>query len=392
MIGEYAARASECDISRTIEISRFWITSRVIGRRPSLVSTSNERHTCDRCASARSSSGSRSTAAVPMRDRGPGATAVRTAARGMRVMATEASVVELGSTRATKDHHVRRRNQARRRPDHARVIQNRLISIVREMSHSLARAGVLADSSTRSRTSPTCYSVRMASCRTGRGIPVFLGAMTPVLQAVLERYPVAGDRPRRRVHLQRSVHGLRHAQEHVNVVRPIFADDELVLFAVCKAHWTDIGARSRQLVARRDERLPGGRQHFRRCAWRHPARSTPSCSRWCSPIRVCAPAMKAISSLNSVPVHVAEERVGELLKDHPWIGSIAYISSLLGLRRGAGRARRSGRSRTASTGGGLGRSTASWTSPSGSRFASPSRRRDSRSTSGLSRATLRRLR
>ena len=123
------------------------------------------------------------------------------------------------------------------------VVQNRLVSIVREMSHSLARASY----------SPIIYEVKDFSnvllrpnselVAQAEGIPVFLGAMAPVLDAVLAHYPVEDLRPGDVFVSNDPYAGNGTHKNDVNVVRPIFDGDEPVLFAVCKAHWTDIGGK-----------------------------------------------------------------------------------------------------------------------------------------------------
>ncbi len=123
------------------------------------------------------------------------------------------------------------------------VIQNRLSSIVREMSHTLARAAY----------SPIIYEVKDFSnvllrpnadlVAQAEGIPVFLGAMSPVLQAVLARYPLESIRPGDVYISNDPFAGNGTHKNDVNVVRPIYDDDEPVLFAVSKAHWTDIGGK-----------------------------------------------------------------------------------------------------------------------------------------------------
>jgi N-methylhydantoinase B len=123
------------------------------------------------------------------------------------------------------------------------VVQNRLVSIAREMSHSLARAAY----------SPIIYEVKDFSnvllrpnadlVAQAEGIPVFLGAMSPVLEAVLARYPLEAMRPRDVYISNDPFSGNGTHKNDVNVVRPIFDADEPVLFAVSKAHWTDIGGK-----------------------------------------------------------------------------------------------------------------------------------------------------
>jgi N-methylhydantoinase B len=208
------------------------------------------------------------------------------------------------------------------------VIQNRLTSIVREMSHSLARAAY----------SPIIYEVKDFSnvllranadlVAQAEGIPVFLGAMSPVLQAVLERYRLEDVRPGD-VYISNDPYtGNGTHKNDVNIVRPIFAGDEPVLFAVSKAHWTDIGGKD-----------PG--------SWSPDARSTFQEGVSIPPLRLMREGRTNDELLELVlsntrlrannegdllaqlaACHVGVRRVEELLVRYPWPELDAYIASL----------------------------------------------------------------
>jgi N-methylhydantoinase B len=123
------------------------------------------------------------------------------------------------------------------------VVQNRLISIVREMSVTLQRAAY----------SPIIYEVKDFSSvllrpngelvAQAEGIPAFLGCMHQILPPVLERYPLEEMRP---LDVFVSNDPYRADGTHkndINIVKPIFWKAEPFLFAVNKAHWTDIGGK-----------------------------------------------------------------------------------------------------------------------------------------------------
>ena len=123
------------------------------------------------------------------------------------------------------------------------VIQNRLISIVREMSVTIERAAY----------SPIIFEVKDFSSvllrpngdvvAQAEGIPVFLGAMQQLLPPVLERYPLETMRPGD-VYISNDPHTANGTHKNdINVLRPFFVDDEPVIFSANKAHWTDIGAK-----------------------------------------------------------------------------------------------------------------------------------------------------
>lgn len=209
------------------------------------------------------------------------------------------------------------------------VIQNQLISIVREMSHSLARASyspIIYEVKDFSNVlvRPTCELVAQAE-----GIPVFLGAMAPVLAAVLEHHPLEGMRPGDVFVSNDPYAGNGTHKNDVNVVRPIFDGDELVLFAICKAHWTDIGGKD-----------PG--------SWSPDARSIFQEGVNIPPLRLIAEGRMNDQLLEMIlantrlrannegdllaqlgACHVAEIRVHELLAQYSWDEVDAYITSLM---------------------------------------------------------------
>lgn len=123
------------------------------------------------------------------------------------------------------------------------VIQNQLTTIVREMSLTLQRAAY----------SPIIYEVKDFSSvllrpdssvvAQAEGIPVFLGSMHQTLPPVLDRYPIADMRPGD-LYISNDPHTANGTHKNdVNVLRPLFWDDEPMFFAVTKAHWTDIGGK-----------------------------------------------------------------------------------------------------------------------------------------------------
>lgn len=210
------------------------------------------------------------------------------------------------------------------------VVQNRLISIVREMSHSLARASY----------SPIIYEVKDFSnvilrpnaelVAQAEGIPVFLGAMAPVLEAVLAHHPLESIHPGDVFLSNDPYTGNGTHKNDVNVVRPIFGgDDEPVLFAVCKAHWTDIGGKD-----------PGSWSPDARNSYQEGVSIPPL--RLMAEGRINAELMEMILANTRLRTNnegdllaqlgacrVAEARVHELLEQYPWQELDAHIASLL---------------------------------------------------------------
>lgn len=209
------------------------------------------------------------------------------------------------------------------------VIQNRLISIVREMGHSLSRAAY----------SPIVYEVKDFSnvllranaelVAQAEGIPVFLGAMSPALEAVLERYPLETMVPEDVYVSNDPYAGNGTHKNDVNVFRPIFAGGVPVLFAVCKAHWTDIGGKD-----------PG--------SWSPDARNMYQEGVNIPPLRLIRAGQMNLELLEMIlgntrarennegdllaqlgACHVADVRVQELLTNYSWDQLDQYIVSLM---------------------------------------------------------------
>jgi N-methylhydantoinase B len=123
------------------------------------------------------------------------------------------------------------------------VVQNRLITVVREMSLTLQRAAY----------SPIIHEVKDYSSvllrpnadlvAESEGIPSFLGAMPATLAPVLAKYGLdaigEGD-----IFVSNDPYSANGTHKNdINVIAPIFHDGDLVYFSVTKAHWSDIGGK-----------------------------------------------------------------------------------------------------------------------------------------------------
>lgn len=122
------------------------------------------------------------------------------------------------------------------------VIRHRLLSNATEMSETIKRAAY----------SPIIYEVLDFSNsihdRNGDaivqadGIPLFLGAMSEVVYDVIRRF--GDDIHEGDVFISNDPHsaGGTHLND-INIVVPIFYNNELMFFSNCKAHWIDIGGK-----------------------------------------------------------------------------------------------------------------------------------------------------
>lgn len=124
------------------------------------------------------------------------------------------------------------------------VLRARLMSVVREMTVTLYRTSY----------STIIREVRDYSCvifdREARlvaqaeGVPMFNGALGPVLEGVLNRFSLDEISPGDVFILNDPYEagGGTHKND-INIVMPIFFAGELVLFSASKAHYTDIGGK-----------------------------------------------------------------------------------------------------------------------------------------------------
>lgn len=123
------------------------------------------------------------------------------------------------------------------------VMRARLMSIVREMTVTLYRTSY----------STIIREVHDFSCvlldRQARlvaqaeGIPLFNGSMSPVLEGVLQKFPLDQLFPGDVIISNDPYQGGGTHKNDVNIVMPIFHRGELVLFSASKCHYTDIGGK-----------------------------------------------------------------------------------------------------------------------------------------------------
>jgi N-methylhydantoinase B len=123
------------------------------------------------------------------------------------------------------------------------VVQNRLVTIVREMSVTVQRAAY----------SPIIHEVKDYSSvllrpngdlvAEAEGIPSFLGAMPATLPPVTAKYNPSSIKPGD-VFVSNDPYSANGTHKNdVNILTPVFWQGELVFFAVNKAHWSDIGGK-----------------------------------------------------------------------------------------------------------------------------------------------------
>ena len=120
------------------------------------------------------------------------------------------------------------------------VIRHALAAAAEEMSAILtrsARSPLLREAGDLSSTITDAEGGLVAQ---GRDIPVHLGAMAYTVGELLRVYPAARMRPSDVLIYNLAAIGGNHLND-VKVVRPIYAEGQLIAFALSLAHWPDVG-------------------------------------------------------------------------------------------------------------------------------------------------------
>lgn len=123
------------------------------------------------------------------------------------------------------------------------------VEIIREQLIAAAEESFIALG--RSSQSPIIYEVLDYACAItdahgdiiaqANGVPGFLGTLTFAVKAVLEKFPAAKIGPGDVFMTNDPYRGGGNHLSDVALIAPIFYADELVAFAVNKAHWTEVG-------------------------------------------------------------------------------------------------------------------------------------------------------
>jgi N-methylhydantoinase B len=122
------------------------------------------------------------------------------------------------------------------------LIREQLVSTAREMSERLKRA---AYSPMIRETLDFCSALHAPTGEViaqATGIPGLFGLMSQSVVATLERIGLAAMEPGDVVICNDPYEAGGMHLNDVNIIRPIFAEDEPIMIAQCKAHWVDIGS------------------------------------------------------------------------------------------------------------------------------------------------------
>src|SRR5207245_2620956 len=120
------------------------------------------------------------------------------------------------------------------------VVRNALYAVAEEMSVILmrsARSPLLKEAGDLSSALTDAEGRLIAQ---GRDIPIHMGVMAFTVKEFLKRIPAGRLRPGDGWFLNRPEVGGNHLPD-VKAIRPVFAGDRLVAFAINLAHWADIG-------------------------------------------------------------------------------------------------------------------------------------------------------
>jgi N-methylhydantoinase B len=123
------------------------------------------------------------------------------------------------------------------------------VGIIREQLIAAAEESFIALG--RSSQSPIIYEVLDYACAItdtrgdiiaqANGVPGFLGTLTFAVKAILEKFPIADIAPGDVFMNNDPYRGGGNHLSDVALIAPIFYEDEIVAFAVNKAHWTEVG-------------------------------------------------------------------------------------------------------------------------------------------------------
>lgn len=123
------------------------------------------------------------------------------------------------------------------------------VEIIREQLIAAAEESFIALG--RSSQSPIIYEVLDYACAItdaygdiiaqANGVPGFLGTLTFAVKAILEKFPAAKIGPGDVFMTNDPYRGGGNHLSDVALIAPIFYEDEIVAFAVNKAHWTEVG-------------------------------------------------------------------------------------------------------------------------------------------------------
>ena len=123
------------------------------------------------------------------------------------------------------------------------ILKSRLVVIAEEMFITQGRTS----------KSPIIYEVLDYACAItsgkaeliaqANGVAGFLGALTFAVQDVLDKFGESGLRPGDIIATNIPYEGGGSHLSDVSMVMPIFSEDQLIAFAVNKAHWTEIGGK-----------------------------------------------------------------------------------------------------------------------------------------------------
>lgn len=136
------------------------------------------------------------------------------------------------------------------------VFSNRLLSITEEMGNTLIRSSFSSNIKERKDCSVALFDAQGRLVVQAAHIPVHLGSLSGAVEAVIERYGLAGIRPGDSyISNDPYLAGGSHAPD-ITVVTPIFWEDQLRFFAANIGHHTDVGGG-----------VPGSTSHLFKTVW-----------------------------------------------------------------------------------------------------------------------------
>ena len=120
------------------------------------------------------------------------------------------------------------------------VVKNRLIAIAEEMENGLMRSAYSPGVKEMRDCSCSLFNAQGQVVAQAAALPMHLGALTPAVAYLLQRYPIESMREEDVFIVNDPSQGGTHLQDFV-LMAPIVANDRVVAFAVNLAHQIDIG-------------------------------------------------------------------------------------------------------------------------------------------------------
>ncbi|MDB5581164.1 MAG: hypothetical protein JWR80_6340 [Bradyrhizobium sp.] len=126
-------------------------------------------------------------------------------------------------------------------PIRAEVVARYLLSVTEEMSAALMRTAFSPNIKERGDCSTAVFDARGNVVALPQRVPIHLGSMVGVVEAVLNRFPKEEVRPGDMFLANDPYNGGGSHLPDINLIAPVFVDGNIVAYVACIAHHADVG-------------------------------------------------------------------------------------------------------------------------------------------------------